>query len=58
MEYFCFGKGIVYCIVMQIGITSEFEVSYNGKGQGTKDFSIGLEIEPIEGIGLMSAILD
>ena len=37
---------------------SEIVVSFNGKGQGTKDSSIGLEIELIEGIGSRSAVLN
>ena len=58
MEFLCFAKGIVYRIMMQIEIICEFDISYNGKGQGTKDSSIGLEIESIEEIGAMNAILD
>ena len=41
-----------------IEIKCEFDISYNGKGQGTENSSIGLEIEPIEEIGAMNAILD
>ena len=36
----------------------EFEVNFDGKGQGTEDSSIGPKIESIEEIGSRSAILD
>ena len=44
--------------MMRIEIRREFEIRYNAKGHGTEDSSIGLEIESIEEIGAMNAILD
>ena len=58
MEYLWIRKDIVYCIMMQIEIMIEFEVSFNGKGQGAEYSSSGSEIESIKEIGPMSVFMD
>ena len=45
-------------IIISIYISIELEINLDGKRQGVKDSSIGLEIELIKESGSMSVVMD